>query len=173
MKKGCPMITNYSLFSSSEHPNNQFSSYEETCAYYHSNDELNTLFHTIHTFYSPIYEKLSKKDFSGERLNVWNMLSSVYTEKSFYLSADYLFKNNPNANGCYKIYLSWNDILRINPKIAVTPLEQDVYQWQLPLTGEHIHSYIQKRTRQEFINERKVKLNISIPDIIATFMRRR
>ncbi len=130
--------------------------------------ETNKAFHDVlHKkieLFSPILENYSDKDLKSR--TTWCHLSFSHGMKTFYLSAKELFQANQRANGCYKLELSWIDILKLGysrqqasdsakskPSILPQALEDKKYSWrQLMVPVNFIKSYIRKSPRIEIIN---------------------
>ena len=75
-----------------------------------------------------------------------------FTLTKLYADSKKLFADNPRANGCYKIRVTWKEILSINPNLTMVPLTRPFYHWPLAFTEEHIVSYMQGATQKEFLN---------------------
>jgi len=113
-------------------------------------------------FYLPLCEQYSNSDL--QCISSWNGCSSTLLYNRFYLNKEHLFQHKTKAHGCYKVRLSWLDILKIKSEddrknnqlpFNITALEQAQYQWLVPIKAQHIISYINKSSLQEFLNPYK------------------
>lgn len=139
-----------------------------------TNKTFNYLLNKKHKFYLPVYER--DQDF--QKLEAWKRHDGLSTSKVFYRTAENLFSKVPLANGCYKINLSWFDILKIiknfkqqhvfhkkftgddqpsNYSFKIDSLGQAEYIWHLTVAAKYIESYIDKTTRKEISNPFYIK----------------
>lgn len=107
-----------------------------------TNKELKTMLNEEQNFFIPIFEAFDTESFNS--FQTWNLISSEYTLKKFYLNEKNLFNNIPQANGCYHVKISWLEIIERNPAITIHLEKEGFFSMPLSLSGEDIHSYIAK-----------------------------
>lgn len=114
------------------------------------NSELLDSIYNKKIFYTPVYENLDAPSLSFPQ--TWNYISSQNTLKKFYLTKENLFKENIDAEGCYKISISWPEIIQLNPKIAIDLENKSYFTLQLAVSEQQISSYISRDNLVEYQN---------------------